>query len=515
MNDSEYDEFAELERRFNAISSNSTDETKVNGKDMVEVISKNGNIQKKRTYEINDVVEYTIRGNYSFSNSLSNKLRNNSSNVINLCKNNRMVGKVSSFHSDKKYVYVDTIIPIGLESTESSASIIIETNDIICLSPISLTDFNTKMESILENVETSNVDYYISELNSKNKRIFEVEKKKEEERIKKEKEEKEKSLVADKIKAIAEDIHTGNWDFNELQASDFRPSSGYKYKLTIRFPEFTIKNSKGMEHNIVDFYLSIFFDQNFKSYGTIYGKRGKLSVEEYETTYGHSHMHTDSYFGWQNMCLGSGTELYYAISSLATSSTFDEKLLTKILLLFHSYVVWESLEGTPYIDFARVSRKGGGTTLFVPTQANKDNAYNSYIRSKERNNTLLPLKLTQVNTFNKFVVEYNKIEDELVTNVSNNELTFKSSDGVYTPMVVQRVSQSTIDNYNANLTGRGDNGKIRFKGEFFHTTIIGSTISTSLKKVPHPEITKAVVSKLEENINNYYLINKRYELSGV
>jgi len=511
MND---EEFAEIERRFAeaSVSKSST----VSKKESDEKIETNS--VKKAEYQINDIVDFRIRNNSSFSRIPLKHLYNHSTQLLNYSKENVCTGKIISQHGNNSYFYIEQIVPrntIAGIHPESIITNIIYKADIIQLSHITNDDFIKIATESENNIEEYNANDYIAILNSRNKERYQLELKKEKELKEKEEKAKAETLIIDKIKAIAEDIHSDNWDFSETTANEFRPDSAYKYRLTIRFPEILIRNTKGLEHKIIDFYLSIFFTSSFQAKATLYGKRGKLSPEEYETSYGHSHMHTDSNFGWQNMCLGSGTDMVYCMSSLATNSKFDEKLLTKTLLLFHSYVAWESLEGTPYIEISRVSRKNGGSQLIVPHQTVKDTGYYHYINTKRNTETLIPLKLSQINSFNKFIVDYNKVEEELLDIVTSSYYTYKSSDGVYTPLVTQTVSQSTIDNYNARLRSNGDKFKIKFKDQFFNTTIIDSTPSTSLKKVPHPDITKFVVSKLEENINNYYLINKRYELSGV
>lgn len=196
------------------------------------------------------------------------------------------------------------------------------------------------------------------------------------------------------IKAIAEEIHPGFWDFGPLvepsllsrvpketiykkcsskscSTCEINPrncrNANLEYldtknfkRLLIHFPEFTMTNSRNETYTIKDYYIAIIFNSDCSKLATssLYGIRTTFTVEEYLTGFMHSHAETsyagepEHYTTWRLLCLGSDTALTEICCTLA--SNLNKEYLHELLLLLNIYVNWESIEGGPYRRFKDV-----------------------------------------------------------------------------------------------------------------------------------------------------------------
>ena len=117
-----------------------------------------------------------------------------------------------------------------------------------------------------------------------------------------------------------------------------------KNAIIIKHPELVIRNSKGLEHKLLDVYVKFRLESN--NVVTAYITRGKYTYAELESDYSHSHYRR--FFGnsWKKVsdfCLG--------INPLRNLLEDGAKSLVEIKLLInavHELLVWESLEGGPY-----------------------------------------------------------------------------------------------------------------------------------------------------------------------
>lgn len=347
--------------------------------------------------------------------------------------------------------------------------------------------------------------------------------KKEQERLKEElekkKAEEEKAKVfIDKIKEFAEFFHPDCWSFDELDSgNDYIVSSDYKYRLTIHFPEFTITNSRKNSHFIKDMYIAIHFNHEFVIYPSLIGRRGTLTLEEWQSTYGHSHMNTGNN-GWSNMCLGdSGTPIAHALQETSLLRKFDENGIKKVLALLHGYIIWESLEGTPYIQMTNVSRKN--TSLPTASLLSINRAYASLTRFilEDDIQKNINLKLSTINSFNRFIFDRNEIEKILSNpNITPSDLmVYKSTDGTYVNLGIniERTQRDILSINQTNSTNWTTKQLIKWKGQYLTPKVVlNYSDSNNLVKVPTPNLTEGVFRMLEEEINNYNLKNKKYEL---
>lgn len=182
----------------------------------------------------------------------------------------------------------------------------------------------------------------------------------EEHRQKREKElaelkEKFKTFVLDDqgVYAIAKDIFGEEYvDVNKLSPTEFN--------LIVLFPEINITNSRNHKHVIKDLYVKINVDITSHNVNVgdrlstivLSGRRGKLSEEEYQSTYGHSHFSGRGIERWSDFCLGS-SDFAMILQTMKFSLTAEDWSL--LFLSLENYLSWESLEGGPYKNMSSVS----------------------------------------------------------------------------------------------------------------------------------------------------------------
>lgn len=167
--------------------------------------------------------------------------------------------------------------------------------------------------------------------------------------------EKFKTFVLDDqgVYAIAKDIFgEEHVDVNKLSPTEFN--------LVILFPEINITNSRNHKHVIKDLYVKINIEITAQNLNTgnrlsnivLSGRRGKLSEEEYHSTYGHSHFSGRGIERWSDFCLGT-SDFAMILQTMRFSLTAEDWSL--LFLSLENYVSWESMEGGPYKNMSSVS----------------------------------------------------------------------------------------------------------------------------------------------------------------
>ena len=313
-------------------------------------------------------------------------------------------------------------------------------------------------------------------------------------------------------------IFDDNWDFvRNIQSDRFCPDRLYKNRLTIHFPEIEIKNSKKQSHKIYDFYLSLFFNDDFKIYSKVYGRKQTYSLEEFNKSYSHSHCSPDRY-NWSKMCLGDDTPIAELVYTMASSNnSFSESNLMKLLLLIQGYIGWESLEGGPHQRMEEIGNARGA----VFTNWHRDSIKDCYSTVKDNLPIINKDKLitfSNVNKFNKFVINSELLEP-LLSNLTynhSNYTCFKSGDEYYTSNVDNTQYENTIDRHNREIRDTMNNSRrIEYKGKLIDPVIKKFSGNTQTIKCLNPHLFKQVVDLLQKDINNYYLKTKNYEFSRI
>lgn len=123
-------------------------------------------------------------------------------------------------------------------------------------------------------------------------------------------------------------------------------------KVVIYYPEIIVRNSLDMEHKMSEVYLTLYF--SFKSRGTLILKefslfRTKYTLEEYWAgAYMFSHIKGYNYNRAHSIdwCMGY-TEFRNYVDKAKNDSIFAKDVLF-LIIQFHSYLQWESIEGVPF-----------------------------------------------------------------------------------------------------------------------------------------------------------------------
>jgi hypothetical protein len=160
-------------------------------------------------------------------------------------------------------------------------------------------------------------------------------------------------FTADEVYAIAKDI------FGE-EYIDIENISPTEFNIIVLFPEINITNSRRHKHVIKDLYVKINVDISVQNVDSgdrlstikIEGRRGKLSEEEFQSNYGHSHFSGSGTERWSDFCLGS-SDFAMIIQTMRFSLAPEDWML--FFLSLENYVSWESLEGGPYRNIQNIA----------------------------------------------------------------------------------------------------------------------------------------------------------------
>lgn len=355
-----------------------------------------------------------------------------------------------------------------------------------------------------------NISNYLKE--QKRKRLEEEQAKKIAEEEKRKKELKGVQGKIDEIKAIAEEIHPGRWDFGIIEPNDsqFKVSGDAGFRLTIHFPELTITNSDKRSHKITDLYIIMFFKNNMEHTGSIYGNRGTISYPELCSSYRHSHLRSSNDGNWGTFCLGDSTATSQIINGLV-ADRWNPALFRSCLTLLYTYSEWESLEGGPHIRMSAITTNSRVPTMNVD-DSTKQRCFLAFIKRYEN----FPASLVVEGDINTFKVNVTEEFEKLVTDIlpSQDFLVIKQLNGEYTPREVNsRDMTQRINDFN-NYARRNASNAIHFKEQVLYTKVIDSSLNpentTSL--VANPRITNYIAFQLEKEMNQYQLKMESYEL---
>jgi hypothetical protein len=255
--------------------------------------------------------------------------------------------------------------------------------------------------------------------------------------------------------------------------------------IMILYPELTIENSHGKKHKIKDLYVKLLLHSNGYIH-RIDGFRGKISTIEFECGYSHSHLSRQLFDNFKSFCLGEDTPM----SSMMGKFFLDEDEALLFLALLDSYLIWESLEGGPYIRMEEVKNY---------TSQNGQGRVRLSIRKKNLNNFLKKYDNVPVlwdNFLKTLIVDTNKIYpmiDKISTDVG-----ILSESGAYSPL------GATI-NYNAPI--RHLNTYVSFKGTPV-TLEISPPLEEEVQEVDYfqlkcnPIISSYIITELNNKLKN-------------
>lgn len=129
----------------------------------------------------------------------------------------------------------------------------------------------------------------------------------------------------------------------------------YLSRVAIYFKESTITNEKGTKHTIYDSYLVLALTPHCTVYDISF-LRGKLTPQEIEIKYYHSHVHIDN-IGEFGLCCFGASPLKESFVKLKSKPDLekDPVFIKMFLMQLEQFMEIESLDGGPYVLMSRVN----------------------------------------------------------------------------------------------------------------------------------------------------------------
>jgi len=318
------------------------------------------------------------------------------------------------------------------------------------------------------------------------------------------------------IKKSLTEIFGDNWDIQE----DFE-NFKYNMSLILRFPEVTIRNSKGGKRILYDLFIRLKFNEKLVLTESIHGRRGAVTYSEYRTGYRHSHLPSSSLqseniidiCGWKQFCLGSSE-----IASIQRDWKIDRdspagdpfNIIQFELFMYQieAYASWESLGGGPHIRMENIYSHEGSTIIRPRTVERR---YKDNIKLFE------DFKVSFDKDKNKFIVNKEDLEAKL-TKMPISEKIQKTGDGKYIynskenlENILREIEEYNNILLNSELEGEYGNDFI-FREKSFPTYILDYDVEEkeilNAEEIVHPDITNYFATKLEAHINHYFI--KKY-----
>ena len=140
-----------------------------------------------------------------------------------------------------------------------------------------------------------------------------------------------------------------------FEVSNSNYQKPYLSRVAIYFKESTLTNERGDKHTIYDSYLLLALTPHCTVYDISF-LRGKLTPQEIETRYYHSHVHVDNIGGFGQCCFGS-SPLYDSFIKLKSKPDLekDTVFIKMFLMQLEQFMEIESILGGPYVSMSRLS----------------------------------------------------------------------------------------------------------------------------------------------------------------
>lgn len=342
------------------------------------------------------------------------------------------------------------------------------------------------------------------------------------------------------------------------------------WEVLIHFPKVTISNSENKSHEIIDLYMSIIIDPEGKIRDYPRLNRSTYTKGEVDYEYRHSHAGStvdstinsdlDKYSHFKNICLGSGP-----ISNVLSImlNEFSEVSFTLFLELLDKYLVWESIEGTPYQYIRNINSSGEGSEVVVGIDkyfngSGERKISNVFIIERLiRNNKIFELILNMdstkiINAFDensiysintphsvKVITDYyalgtllyhiikkdenknkliyqNSVNDLVLNNLINPGVFFTHKDSLDRTIITKKMAyRENSDRYNTFLRLKG--GEL-FKFKNVPVTLKEYSAKAQLnlkdeKRTVSPSIMHNIIGLLEAHLNN--LLQSKYNEQGI
>lgn len=304
-----------------------------------------------------------------------------------------------------------------------------------------------------------------------------------------------------KIKQLLTDVYGENYQFEDNLKTH---KSG---TITIKFPEFIIRNSNANSRTIKDLYvqfkLALTPKNNLYVSGDLVGTRGSCSIAELMSNYSHSHLPSSTKLGqFAKFCLGS-TNIAMNLGLLRDHNTpFNFDNFELLIHQLETYVSWESLEGGPHIKMHDIkSRQDLNQVIdddsikaaykqFVSKKFHFDPTYNQADKSfKVKSNTQLEVDLGTCTTH-----QASKVQSAYYSTA--------------TPENAERIRSQYSTRFNGN--------HMYFKGQKVTYNVYSDLPTTEAPiLVANPGITSGVLKLLEERLNLFALNHSDHILEAI
>lgn len=129
----------------------------------------------------------------------------------------------------------------------------------------------------------------------------------------------------------------------------------YLSRVAIYFKKSTLTNERGTEHTIYDSYLLLALTPHCTVYDISF-LRGKLTPQEVEIKYYHSHVHISNIGEFGQCCFGA-SPLYDSFMKLKSKPDLekDTVFIKMFLMQLEQFMEIESIDGGPYVLMTRLS----------------------------------------------------------------------------------------------------------------------------------------------------------------
>ena len=284
------------------------------------------------------------------------------------------------------------------------------------------------------------------------------------------------------------------------------------YELLIHYPYIEVTNTTGAKHPVKDLYVRIKLyavknreSVTFKTLG-ISACRMTVSISEYESNYGHSHVRSNAARGnFSDICFGSTS-----ISNLYSRLGRDESLKTFIpnlegfVMHLEEFWKWESMEGGPHCNINSI-RKRRAVNMDLPPHT-KDDCYKDFVINyddfpisfKEMNGRLLP-----------YVNDKDEIFGEMIKGITTNHVV-KEGSGYYS-VGDEDTGSDEVRRYNReqNRSFFFNDKQIKYKVVSEILLESEKTILKTQKIVAHPTLVQYVATVLNNEIILFNLYKQR------
>lgn len=280
----------------------------------------------------------------------------------------------------------------------------------------------------------------------------------------------------------------------------------------IHYPELTLTNDHGKQYKVYDVYVETEYPYMDVSLG-----RATYTMNEIQSGYIHSHVHTGYFKSLSSFCTGNANtpvnQLRSYIKNHYFSSIEDFKYkITSLIIAVERMIRIESLAGGPYTKFEYVGKADTSTPISITPTSDI-----VYLNNKNREalikfiNYYLSLHLDTFYYDGK-CYQLNATDEEFIDRVTNAAFTYRKvlNHSAWFEQIdaINGLYYKRLNINNNPDTHDGDTVNWSFKGEYPKIKIIGDSI-----KVKHVIILKRcyisfIYNLLLQIINGIYATNK-------